>query len=179
LGAALAKLQALSPPVPARETACGDTPGGGKPQQPCGFEEPVPAVPGVPDENVASGKIHPCGHPAAAGFPPALSKAAGTGGDSGDIQQRRGFGVSPPSNTEAGTAGTTAAWTDDRAWIAEIVRATTTDEKLAMLFWWVLAAGGWIDGMTALLPALPRRYAALELRRMLRQSGIEIREALP
>ena len=72
--------------------------------------------------------------------------------------------------------GTAAAWTDDRAWVAEIVRATTTDEKLAVLFWWVLAAGGWIDGMTALLPPLPHRLAALELRRMLRQFQIEIRE---
>jgi hypothetical protein len=47
----------------------------------------------------------------------------------------------------------------------------------------VLAAGGWIDGMTALLPALlPRnqgRLAETELRRMLRQSGIEVREAPP
>ena len=93
--------------------------------------------------------------------------------------QRRGFGVSPPSNTEAGTAGTGAAWTDDRAWVAEIVRAATTDEKLATLFSWVLAADGWIEGTTALLPALPRRLAALELRRMLRQSRIEVREAPP
>jgi len=72
--------------------------------------------------------------------------------------------------------GTAAAWTDDRAWIAEIVRAATTDEKLAALFSWVIAAGGWIEGTTALLPTLPHRLATRELHRMLRQSRIEIRE---
>ena len=72
--------------------------------------------------------------------------------------------------------GTGAAWTEDRAWIAEIVQAATPDAKLAVLFWWVLAAGGWIDGMTALLPPLPHRLAKLELARMLLQVRIEIRE---
>lgn len=176
LGDALAKLRMLYPPVPTSEPAGGDTPAEGKPQHLRGFGEPVPTVPTVSTENVAFGKIHPCGDPAAAGFPPALSKTVGTGGYGGDSQQRRGFGVSPPSNTEVGTVGTGAAWTDDRAWVAEIVRATTTDKKLAVLFWWVLAAGGWIDGMTALLPPLPHRLAKLELARMLRQFRIEIRE---
>ena len=54
--------------------------------------------------------------------------------------------------------------------------AATPDAKLAVLFGWVLAAGGWIDGMTALLPPLPHRLAKLELARMLRQFRIEIRE---
>ena len=39
-------------------------------------------------------------------------------------------------------------WTDDRGWIAEIVRAAPGDPKLAALFWWVIAAGGWIEGTT-------------------------------
>jgi hypothetical protein len=75
-----------------------------------------------------------------------------------------------------GVVGVPADWADDRAWIAEIVRHKDprSDPALALLFWWVLAASGWIDGMTALLPQLPHRYATLELRRMLRRSGIEI-----
>ena len=79
------------------------------------------------------------------------------------------------------TAETPTDWTDDRTWIAEIVRHKDprSDAVLALLFAWVLAAGGWIDGMTAALPALPHRYATLELRRMLRRSGIGIREAPP
>ena len=56
------------------------------------------------------------------------------------------------------------------------VWATTADEKRAMLAEWVQAAGGWIDEATAFLPALPHRLATLELRRMLRQFRIEIRE---
>jgi hypothetical protein len=67
-------------------------------------------------------------------------------------------------------------WTDDRSWISDVVRAVTTDEKLATMFSWVLAAGGWTDGSIALLPHLPHRLATLELRRMLRQFRIDIRE---
>ena len=79
-----------------------------------------------------------------------------------------------------GTVGTAIRpRTDDRAWITDIVRATTTDEKLATLFSWVLAAGGWIDGMTAELPPLPHRLATRELHRMLRQSGIAISGEAP
>ena len=87
-----------------------------------------------------------------------------------------GFGASSPSSADAGTVGTPTDWTDDRAWIAEIVRHKDPycDAVLALLFAWVLAAGGWIDGMTADLPDLPHRLAALELRRMLRRSGIGI-----
>ena len=70
-------------------------------------------------------------------------------------------------------------WTDDRGWIADIVRAEPGDPKLAVLFAWVLAAGGWISGMTAELPALPRRLARLELHRMLRQHGITVTEGDP
>jgi hypothetical protein len=90
-----------------------------------------------------------------------------------------GFGASPASSAEVGTAAevvTPTGWTDDRAWITEIVRHKDprSDPALALLFAWVLAAGGWIDGMTADLPTLPHRYATQELRRMLRRSGIEI-----
>ena len=67
-------------------------------------------------------------------------------------------------------------WTDDRAWIAEIVRAEPGDPKMATLFWWVIAAGGWIEGTSALLPTLPTCMAKLELPRMLRQHRIEVRE---
>jgi len=43
-----------------------------------------------------------------------------------------------------------------------------------MLFSWVIAAGGWISGTTALLPPLPRRLATRELHRILRQFGIAV-----
>ena len=66
------------------------------------------------------------------------------------------------------------SWTDDRAWIGDIVRGTTTDVKLATLFSWVIAAGGWISGTTALLPPLPHRLATYELHRILRQFGIAV-----
>ena len=46
------------------------------------------------------------------------------------------------------------------------------DPKLAMLFWWVIAAGGWIEGTTALLPPLPAGLARNELHRMLRQHSL-------
>jgi hypothetical protein len=51
-----------------------------------------------------------------------------------------------------------------------------SDGVLALLSGWVVAAGGRIERGVALLPALPHRYATLELRRMLRRSGLEIRE---
>lgn len=187
---ALAQLRALSPLVSASKTASGDTPAGGKPQAPRGFGETVSAVSGVSDENVDDLKMPSWGYPAAAPAPaatfsPASSKVAETSGDTGDNQQRRGFGVSPlvkrlaetpETPGDVGILGTPADWTDDRAWMAEVVRHKDPhcDAVLALLFAWVLAAGGWIDGMTAELPDLPHRYAALELRRMLRRSGIGI-----
>jgi hypothetical protein len=71
-------------------------------------------------------------------------------------------------------------WTDDRAWILEIQRAPDLSTKLEVLAAWVAVVGGEIvDGM-ALLPALrpprERRLAELELRRMVRQLGLEILE---
>lgn len=68
-------------------------------------------------------------------------------------------------------------WHDDRGWIADVTSAATADEKLAVLATWVAAAGGRLLGGTADLPALPRRLATLELRRMLRQAGVAVREA--
>jgi hypothetical protein len=70
-------------------------------------------------------------------------------------------------------------WTDDRGWIGEFVRAEPGDSKLAILFRWVIAAGGWIEGTTAKLPALPAGMARNELRRVLRQHGIVVHEAAP
>ena len=67
-------------------------------------------------------------------------------------------------------------WHDDRGWIAEIVAAEPGDPKLAALFWWVIAAGGWIEGWTAKLPALPSGLARIELHRMLRQHGVAVEE---
>jgi len=168
--------------VSARRFTSGDRPGGGKPQAPCGLDETVSAVSGVSDENVDDFKMPSPGvspvaaHALAAEFSPASSKVAETSGDTGDNQQRRGFGVSPLAASLAETPETATDWTDDRAWIAEIVRHKDPhcDAVLALLFSWVLAAGGWINGMTAELPALPHRLAAVELRRMLRRSGIGI-----
>ena len=58
------------------------------------------------------------------------------------------------------------------------MRAAPGDPKMATLFWWVIAAGGWIEGTTALLPKLPACMAKLELPRMLRQHRIEVREVV-
>ena len=66
----------------------------------------------------------------------------------------------------------TRLWTDDRGWIAEILRAEPGEAKLSVLFWWVISAGGWIEGTTAKLPPLPACMASVELPRMLRQHGI-------
>jgi hypothetical protein len=68
-------------------------------------------------------------------------------------------------------------WDDDRAWIYEIIHAETPDARLAILFSWVLSAGGWISGMVAELPPLRPSLAKLELHRMLRAHGIGVREA--
>jgi hypothetical protein len=68
-------------------------------------------------------------------------------------------------------------WDDDRGWIYEIIHAETPDARLAILFSWVLSAGGWISGMVAELPPLRPSLAKLELHRMLRAHGIGVREA--
>jgi hypothetical protein len=74
------------------------------------------------------------------------------------------------------TLTTADNWTDDRAWITDWRWATDCLAKVVILARWVNAAGGRIEHDVALLPPLPRRLAALELRRMLRQSRIEVRE---
>ena len=71
---------------------------------------------------------------------------------------------------------TARSWTDDRAWIADVVRAEPGDPRLALLFSWVIAAGGWISGTTAELPVLPAGLARLELHRILKQFGIGVCE---
>ena len=70
-------------------------------------------------------------------------------------------------------------WRDDRGWITDIIAAEPGDPKLAALFWWVIAAGGWIEGWTAKLPAMPASLARNELHRMLRRYGIAVEEAAP
>ena len=65
--------------------------------------------------------------------------------------------VAPPPHEPFGPQ--LRPWTDDRGWIADIVRAAPGDERMAVLFWWVIAAGGWIEGTTAKLPILPGRMA--------------------
>ena len=69
-------------------------------------------------------------------------------------------------------------WHDDRAWIADLASAESREARFAVLGSWVAAAGGRWVGTTAELPRLPARLAALELRRMLRQAGIEVRDAV-
>ena len=64
-------------------------------------------------------------------------------------------------------------------WIAEVGGAVSADEKLAVLADWVAAVGGRLVGQEAVLLELPRKLAALELRRMLRQAGIEVRDVGP
>ena len=64
-------------------------------------------------------------------------------------------------------------WVEDRAGIREWRWAVDQAEVLDC---WVCAAGGRIENGIAVLPLLPHLLASLELRRMLRQSGIEIRE---
>ena len=171
---ALAQLRELSPPVTTTEAGGGDSSAGGESQSLQGFGETVTTVPTVTTEFVARSKISTCGHERSA-FDGSTSKTVGTGGDGGDSQEPRGFPLSPPPESPVGTVGTTApAWTDDRGWIAEILRAEPGDAKLAVLFWWVISAGGWIEGTTAKLPPLPACMASVELPRMLRQHGIAI-----
>ena len=67
-------------------------------------------------------------------------------------------------------------WTDDRAWIADMVCTRARAGKLAILAEWVAAAGGRIDGEVVLLPPLPRCLATLNLHRILGQFRIEVRD---
>jgi hypothetical protein len=91
-----------------------------------------------------------------------------------------GAGFSRSDHDGPGLPGLTArySWADDRAWIADLVRAPDAQSKLAVLSGWVAAAGGRVEAGRALLPALPRRLAAVELRRMLRQYGITVAACL-
>lgn len=185
LSTALARMRLLaaaSLPVPTRETASRDTAPWGETQEPSGFHESVPTVPTAPTERIALPKIFPCGTAVSAESPSLSSKSVGAGRDGKDSQELRGFEAPLPRGDGVGTIGTPIPprpWTEDRAWISEVAQAKTDDERLSVLFWWVLAAGGWISGSTALLPPLPHRLAALELRRMLRQSGIVISDEAP
>ena len=87
----------------------------------------------------------------------------------------------PPAHDGRGPAGPPEPhWTDDRAWISDIVRAPDAAAKLAVLADWIARAGGETVDRTVMLPALrprhERRLAEVELRRMCRQAGIEILE---
>jgi hypothetical protein len=69
-------------------------------------------------------------------------------------------------------------WQDDPAWIDNYIHATSGEERAAVLAAWVGATGGRLVGTEAVLPPLPRRLAALELRRLLRQAGIGVTVAV-
>ena len=71
-------------------------------------------------------------------------------------------------------------WTDDRTWIADVLRAPDEAAKLSVVAAWVTAYGGETCGRSVMIPALrphrERRLAELELRRMCRQLGLEVLE---
>jgi len=82
-----------------------------------------------------------------------------------------------PARTVSGPPGLARyPWTDDPAWIADMVCTRAPAEKLAILAKWVAAAGGRIVGEVALLPLLPQRLATLNLHRILGQFWIEVRD---
>jgi hypothetical protein len=87
-----------------------------------------------------------------------------------------GFGRTGHGDTEPSILSELRPWTDDRAWISEAMRAAPGDERMSVLFWWVVAAGGWIEGTTARLPALQAGIARNELHRMLRQNRLAVHE---
>ena len=69
-------------------------------------------------------------------------------------------------------------WTDDRAWIAEVTRASGRDAKIDKVMAWGRAAGGEIttarDTLGIVLPSgLPSGMALNELRRFARELHIE------
>ena len=103
-------------------------------------------------------------------------KTPGLPGLPGPSQQRRGFGHFPRLDCQRTAWTGRYPWTDDHAWIADMVCTRAPAGKLAILAEWVAAAGGRIDGEVALLPPLPRRLATLNLHRILGQFRIEVRD---
>jgi hypothetical protein len=83
-----------------------------------------------------------------------------------------------PELTELLAGNRCRHWADDRAWIGDVGRACAPEAKLQVLAAWVAAAGGETCGRTVMLPALrpqrERRLTELELRRMLRQAGLDV-----
>ncbi|HEX6015402.1 MAG TPA: hypothetical protein VFY87_27100 [Geminicoccaceae bacterium] len=96
------------------------------------------------------------------------------------VQASDGAGFSRSGHDGPGLPSLTGrrGWDDDRAWIADVVRAPDAGRKLAVLAGWVAAAGGRLEDGHAVLPALPHRLAAVELRRMLRQHGVTVAAAV-
>jgi hypothetical protein len=73
-------------------------------------------------------------------------------------------------------------WTDDRSWISDIRHAPDEAAKLAVLAAWVTAAGGETMGRTVMLPGFPPHrapLAAIELRRMCEQFGLDVLDDEP
>ena len=111
---------------------------------------------------------------------------AGPAAESGRVEESGGHHVVVPAPADTSRpdlnscryCGEPVDWTDDRAWIGDIRDGPDEASKLAILAAWVAAAGGETCGRTALLPALrpppDRRLAELELRRMVRQFGLEV-----
>jgi hypothetical protein len=78
----------------------------------------------------------------------------------------------------AENAPTAPHWTDDRAWIRDVRNGPDHQAKLAILTAWVESAEGRVTNGTAhlapLQPPQQRRLAELELRRTLRQHGLDV-----
>jgi hypothetical protein len=80
--------------------------------------------------------------------------------------------VEPPAPEE----GPRPHWTDDQEWVRLMRWAADPPTVLSE---WLTAAGGRQEDRVAVLPPLPHRLATLELRRMLKQAGLVVRESAP
>jgi hypothetical protein len=96
------------------------------------------------------------------------------------LLRRRWRWSAPEQPVVAPARPKTRDWADDRAWTSRFVAAPTLEAKRAVLTRWAEAMGGMVvDGAVVLPPLQPhavRRLAEVELRRLLRQVGVEVRE---